>query len=314
MATNKKIATKKPAKKAVVKKTVKPAVKKVVAKKAAPAKKTPKKAAVPVKKVKPKKAEAKKVVAKKATTQKKTAPQTKKASPAKKTVLNTIKKVAKPVSKTPVKQVAPPEKKQSQIKIEHKVVVKSVEKKLAKNIKEEIVAIKKPEKKKEQPVKEVKIPKTTTKTSKPYKPDYKSLEERINNSDKDNMPINRYSDAELEEFREIINKKLADATQEVTYLQGIITRKDEMGSDSEGRYMTMEDGTVSMEREQMSQMVSRQITFIDNLKKALIRIENKTYGICRVTGKLIDKARLRAVPHATLSLEAKMGLARSKEQ
>ena len=76
----------------------------------------------------------------------------------------------------------------------------------------------------------------------------------------------------------------------------------------------MEDGTVSMEREQMSQMVSRQISFIDNLKKALIRIENKTYGVCRVTGRLIDKARLRAVPHATLSLEAKLGIVKPKEQ
>jgi RNA polymerase-binding transcription factor DksA len=65
-----------------------------------------------------------------------------------------------------------------------------------------------------------------------------------------------------------------------------------------------------MEREQLSQMASRQITFIDHLEKALMRIENQTYGICRVTGKLIDKARLRAVPHATLSIEAKMGSVR----
>ncbi|ANI90710.1 hypothetical protein A9P82_09425 [Arachidicoccus ginsenosidimutans] len=132
-------------------------------------------------------------------------------------------------------------------------------------------------------------------------------------SGSDNGPVLRYSDAELEEFRALINKKLEDASREVAYLQGIITRKDDMGSDVEGRYMTMEDGTVSMEREQMSQMMSRQISFIDNLKKALMRIENKTYGICRVTGKLIDKARLRAVPHATLSLEAKLGLVQSKE-
>jgi RNA polymerase-binding transcription factor DksA len=75
--------------------------------------------------------------------------------------------------------------------------------------------------------------------------------------------------------------------------------------------MTMEDGSLSMEREQLSQMASRQITYIDHLEKALIRIENKTYGICRVTGKLIDKARLRVVPHATLSVEAKMGKPKS---
>jgi RNA polymerase-binding transcription factor DksA len=108
----------------------------------------------------------------------------------------------------------------------------------------------------------------------------------------------RYSDAELAEFRELINKKLEIAKKELAYLQGLITRKDESGDLDEGRYMTME-------REQLSQMASRQIQFIDHLEKAIMRIENKTYGICRVTGKLIEKARLRAVPHATLSIEAK---------
>jgi RNA polymerase-binding transcription factor DksA len=77
--------------------------------------------------------------------------------------------------------------------------------------------------------------------------------------------------------------------------------------------MTMEDGTMSMEKEQLSQMASRQISYIDHLEKAINRIDNKTYGICRVTGKLIDKARLRAVPHATLSLEAKLGLVKPME-
>ena len=83
------------------------------------------------------------------------------------------------------------------------------------------------------------------------------------------------------------------------------------GDETDNRYMTMEDGSLSMEREQLSQMASRQIDFIDKLEKALVRIENKTYGICRVTGKLIDKARLRAVPHATLSMEAKMGIVKN---
>ena len=124
-------------------------------------------------------------------------------------------------------------------------------------------------------------------------------------------PINRYSDTDLAEFREIIQRKLDSAKKELSYLQGLITRKDEMGGDNDdARYMTMEDGSMSMEREQLSQMASRQITFIDHLEKAVMRIENKTYGICRVTGQLIDKARLRAVPHATLSMEAKMGAAK----
>jgi RNA polymerase-binding transcription factor DksA len=92
------------------------------------------------------------------------------------------------------------------------------------------------------------------------------------------------------------------------YLQGLITHKDVgNGDDGEGRYMTMENGSESMEREQLSQMASRQITYIDHLEKALMRVENKTYGVCRITGKLIDKARLKAVPHATLSMEAKLG-------
>ena len=118
-------------------------------------------------------------------------------------------------------------------------------------------------------------------------------------------PTQRYSDADLGEFRELITKKLDAAKKELAYLQGLITRKDETGDMEDARYMTMEDGSVSMEREQLSQMASRQIQFIDHLEKAMMRIENKTYGICRVTGKLIDKARLRAVPHATLSIEAK---------
>ena len=117
----------------------------------------------------------------------------------------------------------------------------------------------------------------------------------------------RYSDVELQEFRELITRKLESAKKELTFLSGLITRKDEMsGDESENRYMTMEDGSLSMEREQLNQMASRQIDFIEKLEKAIMRIENKTYGICRETGNLIDKARLRAVPHATLSIEAKM--------
>lgn len=124
-------------------------------------------------------------------------------------------------------------------------------------------------------------------------------------------PIYRYSDPELQEFKEIILKKLEAAKKELVYLQGLITRKDEAGTDdTENKYMSMEDGSGSQEREQLNQMASRQIQFIDHLEKALVRIENKTYGICRVTGKLIEKARLKAVPHATLSIEAK--LAKSK--
>ena len=160
------------------------------------------------------------------------------------------------------------------------------------------------------PAKPVVLPKINTKTSRKYQPDFtKSVLDQPKNDP--GAPIVRYNDADLKEFRDLINRKLDAAKKELNYLQGLITRKDEMGGDeSDNRYMTMEDGSLSMEREQLSQMASRQITFIDHLEKAIMRIENKTYGICRVTGQLIDKARLRAVPHATLSMEAKMGAAK----
>jgi RNA polymerase-binding transcription factor DksA len=149
------------------------------------------------------------------------------------------------------------------------------------------------------------IPELKTKTVRKYEPEFTKSD-----LDQPETPIQgptmRYSDAELQEFRELIQKKLDQAKKELAYLQGLITRKDEMGGDeNENRYMTMEDGSMSMEREQLAQMASRQINYIDHLEKAIMRIENRTYGICRVTGKLIDKARLRAVPHATLSIEAK---------
>lgn len=161
---------------------------------------------------------------------------------------------------------------------------------------------------KKEVVKPVKLPKITAQGKVPYEPDFTHS---VLDGPKADAPVTtpsqRYSDSELAEFRELITRKLENARKELLFFQGLITRKDETGGDGEdGRYMTMEDGTLSMEREQLSQMASRQITFIDHLEKAIIRIENKTYGICRETGKLIDKARLRAVPHATLSVEAKM--------
>ncbi len=223
---------------------------------------------------------------------------------AKTSVKSTIKKVA---AKAPIKQVPKPA---THIHEQQKVVP------MAKQKKQEEKVVSKPQKpvaKKQEPVKEVKLPKITTKTSVPYQPSYKSLEQRQEIA-KPSEPLVRYTDTELNEFRELIQRKLDSAKKELGYLQGLITRKDDMGGDeSENRYMTMEDGSMSMEREQLSQMASRQITYIDHLEKAQIRIENKTYGICRVTGKLIDKARLRAVPHATLSLEAKLGLVKAGE-
>jgi RNA polymerase-binding transcription factor DksA len=143
-----------------------------------------------------------------------------------------------------------------------------------------------------------------------YQPDYtRSI---LDEPEMSQGPVYRYSDDELNEFRDLIQGRLEAARKELVYLQGLITRKDEAGTeDTENRYMNMEDGSGAMEREQLAQLASRQIQFINHLEKALIRIENKTYGICRVTGKLIDKARLRAVPHATLSIEAKKTMSKS---
>ena len=160
--------------------------------------------------------------------------------------------------------------------------------------------------------KPVTMPKINTKSARKYEPEFmKSVLDAKVEPIVLAGPTQRYSDVELSEFRELIQNKLNAAKQELAYLNGLITRKDSMsGEDSDTRYMTMEDGSLSMEREQLSQMASRQIDFIEKLEKAMMRIENKTYGICRVTGKLIDKARLRAVPHATLSMEAKTGINR----
>ena len=230
---------------------------------------------------------------------------TKKPAPKKPAAKAAPKKAAKPIVKkaTPQKPAAKTAAKKPAEK-----PVKPVEKKAPGHENKSLVSVKPQIKQivKKEPPKpgKVVIPKTTTKSVKKYEPEFtKSV---LDSQAMDpGAPVHRYSDAELVEFREIIGKKLDAAKKELNYLQGLITRKDESGDMDEGRYMTMEDGSVSMEREQLSQMASRQITFIDHLEKAMMRIENKTYGICRVTGKLIDKARLRAVPHATLSIEAK---------
>lgn len=116
----------------------------------------------------------------------------------------------------------------------------------------------------------------------------------------------RYSDEELQEFQEIIEQKLEEAKEDLTILQSALSYKDDNGTDDTGRsFNMMEDGSDTLSREEQAQLALRQEKFIESLKNALIRIQNKTYGICRVTGKLINKERLKLVPHATLSIEAK---------
>ena len=309
----------KPVAKAPAKPVVKKPLAKVVAKKVTPVKKVVapiKKVAPPVKKVMPSTKKVIKPAAKAVITK----PIAKEVAPAKKALKPVAKaapevKAPVPIAKISKKQMA---KKVTPIKSTFKTapsLIKPMAKKeeVKKIIDKTVMVteVKVPVKIKEVkvvPSKPVVLPKITTKTVKKYEPDFtKSVLDasKIENTG----PTQRYSDNELREFRELIQRKLEAAKKELSYLHGLITRKDEMGGDEgDNRYMTMEDGSLSMEREQLSQMASRQITFIDHLEKAIMRIENKTYGICRVTGKLIDKARLRAVPHATLSIEAKMGI------
>lgn len=117
---------------------------------------------------------------------------------------------------------------------------------------------------------------------------------------------NRYSDEELAEFKELIEKKIGEAKLDLDGLKDSLSHKDDNGTDDTiHSFNMMEDGAGTLSREEVAQLAQRQEKFIRNLENALMRIQNKTYGICRETGKLIKKERLRAVPHATLSIEAK---------
>ena len=118
----------------------------------------------------------------------------------------------------------------------------------------------------------------------------------------------RYSDAELEEFKQIILEKLEQAKQDYELLKSAITHSESNDTeDTSPTFKVLEEGAATLSKEEAGKLAQRQLKFIQNLQGALIRIENKTYGICRETGKLIPKDRLRAVPHATLSIEAKQG-------
>ncbi len=116
----------------------------------------------------------------------------------------------------------------------------------------------------------------------------------------------KYNDEELEEFRQIILHKLEKA--KIDYdelLEGMTNKNGNDVSDTSPTFKVLEEGASTLSKEEAGQLAQRQMKFINHLKAALIRIENKTYGVCRETGKLISKERLRAVPHATLSIEAK---------
>ncbi|MEE1207258.1 MAG: TraR/DksA C4-type zinc finger protein [Muribaculaceae bacterium] len=116
----------------------------------------------------------------------------------------------------------------------------------------------------------------------------------------------RYSDEELQEFKELIQEKLDKAMREFEYLRSVVMNSDGNGvQDTSPTFKVLEEGAGTRDKEDAARMAERQRKFIQHLQAALVRIENKTYGICRITGKLIPKERLRAVPHATLSVDAK---------
>jgi len=117
---------------------------------------------------------------------------------------------------------------------------------------------------------------------------------------------NRYSDEELKEFKELIQQKLEKAKEDYELLKSAITQSESNDTqDTSPTFKVLEEGAATLSKEEAGRLATRQLKFIQHLQAAQVRIENKTYGICRETGKLISKERLRAVPHATLSIEAK---------
>lgn len=303
-------AAKKAVKKIVkpVKKVVKPA-KKVVkpAKKVA---KPAKKANKPVKKVVSKSVKAKPVskkpipkkvvkVIKKAIPKK---PAAKKPAP-KKLV---VKKVLKPIAKKPIAKVV--KKVETKKNSKQAPVIKTV--KVAAQPKKQITpaakAVHPVVKATPLPVAKPAAIKASIQKDEPLepiisKPIIKPLEKKDSS-----MADVRYPDKDLKEFDELIRVKLAAAQIDMDELKQSLSHEgDNSTDDTAPTFKMMEDGSETMNREELSQLANRQEKFIQNLENALLRIKNKTYGICRVTGKLIPKERLRLVPHATLSIEAK---------
>lgn len=313
-------AKKAPAKPA--KKVVKPAAKK--------ASKPVKKVSKPVaKKPVPKAKKAVKPVAKKpAVKAKKVVKPVKAAKPAKKVI---AKKLIKAAPKA-VKKVAPAKKTDTKVVSKSKVEVKKVVSKpepKAKVVKPEIKAPEPKAKGPALPQGEMEIKKAPTRSPKASSQESNILNRPVDlsklNLSAEALPTNkviepaktikhiqtdkrsRYSDEELGEFKDIILKKLNEAQKDYDILKDTLSHKDDHGTDDTSpTFKLLEDGSDVLSKEETAQLAARQQKFIESLENALIRVENKTYGICRVTGHLISKDRLRSVPHATLSIEAKL--------
>ena len=287
--TSKKITAKKViAKKVIAKKVVKPA-KKVIAKKVVAKKLKAKKIIKPLKKTL-----VKKVI-----------------KPAKKLLVKkvAVKKVLKPLKNIVVKAIVKKAIVKPVVKAEARVVIAAkptaIEKLLSKKIKKDKIAAKKSKslafdlnedtRDSEVMIVEYKTPSIPRPMGPVPKPHV--------NTDK----RTRYTDSELKEFKELILKKLSEAQKDFDLLKSTLSHKDDNGTDDTSpTFKLLEDGSDVLSKEETSHLASRQEKFIQNLQNALVRVENKTYGICRVTGKLISKERLRIVPHATLAIEAKL--------
>lgn len=265
----------------------------------------PKKAAKPAKKAAPKKAA--KPVKKAAPAKKK--PEPKKAAP-KKTVkakAAPAKKVVKPAAKPVAKKAAPAPKK-AEVKPAAKAAapVKPAPKPVAaKPAPAPKPAANAPVKKAKEDAPKPSAKPLVTQTSAPVihkaAPMVKKQVSTLESASKE-----RYSDTELEEFKAIINAKLDEARKDYELLKQTLANTDNNGTeDTSPSFKMIEDGSETLSREETAQLAGRQEKFIKHLEDALLRIRNKTYGICRVTGRLISKERLRLVPHATLSIEAK---------
>lgn len=282
--TSKKIT----AKKVIAKKVVKPA-KKVIAKKVVAKKLKAKKIIKPLKKTL-----VKKVI-----------------KPAKKLLVKkvAVKKVLKPLKNIVVKAIVKKAIVKPVVKAEARVVIAAkptaIEKLLSKKIKKDKIAAKKSKslafdlnedtRDSEVMIVEYKTPSIPRPMGPVPKPHV--------NTDK----RTRYTDSELKEFKELILKKLSEAQKDFDLLKSTLSHKDDNGTDDTSpTFKLLEDGSDVLSKEETSHLASRQEKFIQNLQNALVRVENKTYGICRVTGKLISKERLRIVPHATLAIEAKL--------
>lgn len=308
--------------KPVAKKAAKPAPKKAVVKKAAkPAAKkaAPKKVTKPVaKKAAPKKAVVKKAAPKKAVTRSVVKPAAAKAPAGKKAVPKKV--AAKPLAKAKPEVKKPAAKVVPAKPVKPEVVTKPANKPAPKPVVPAPKAAKPAPAPK--PVKQVPVKKEVKKDAqgetsrtgdKPLvtqvvapnrpiaPPVVKKQVSTLESADKV-----RYSDEELAEFKELIMKKLEEARKDYDLLKQTLANTDNNGTDDTSpSFKMIEDGSETLSREETAQLAGRQEKFIKHLEDALLRIRNKTYGICRVTGRLISKERLRLVPHATLSIEAK---------